>query len=88
MPARISRPARPRPWKAYGDVRGLNAPPRMIVAPADRAIRAASAVCSFVSTAQGPAMKVNDSGPIGTCWPAGPTQTVERSGWCWRLTSL
>ena len=26
----------PSPWNAYGDVRGLNAPPRSIVAPASR----------------------------------------------------
>ena len=32
----------------------------------------------------GPAMNVNESGPIGT--PR--THTVLRSGWCWRLTSL
>ena len=29
--ARISRPFTPRPWKAYGEVRGLNAPPRSSV---------------------------------------------------------
>ena len=27
-------PSLPRPWNSYGDVRGLNAPPRRIVAPA------------------------------------------------------
>ena len=32
--ARIRRPSRPSPWNAYGDVRGLNAPPRSIVQPA------------------------------------------------------
>ena len=41
-----------------------------------------------LSTAHGPARKVNVSGPIGTWCPGGPTQTVERCGWCWRLTSL
>ena len=85
---RISRPSRPRPWKAYGEVRGLKAPPRSRVAPAARAMCAASSVCAAVSTAHGPAMNVNVSGPIGTWWPGGPTQTVERSGWCCRLTSL
>ncbi len=59
-----------------------------MVAPADLAIRAASRVCSADSTAHGPAMKVNESGPIGTWLPTGPTQTVDRSGWGWRLTSL
>ena len=31
--ARISSPFAPSPWNAYGEVRGLNAPPRSIVAP-------------------------------------------------------
>ena len=60
----------------------------MIEAPAALAISTASSVCCSDSTAQGPAMKVKVSGPIGTWWPAGPTQTVLRSAWCWRLTSL
>ena len=47
-------------------MRGLYAPPRSSVAPARWAIRAASSVCSGVSTAQGPAMRVKVSGPIGT----------------------
>ena len=42
---RISRPFTPRPWKAYGEVRGLNAPPRSSLAPAALAISAASRVC-------------------------------------------
>ena len=86
--ARILSPSTPRPWNAYGDVRGLNAPPRRIVAPADCAISAASWVCCTLSTAQGPAISVTASGPIGTCRPGVPTHTVERSGWCCRLTSL
>ena len=38
---RIASASSPSPWKVYGDVRGLNAPPRSIVAPAscDRARR-------------------------------------------------
>ncbi len=64
--ARISRPFTPSPWNAYGDVRGLKAPPRSSVAPAALAISAASWVWVAVSTAQGPAMNVNVSGPIGT----------------------
>ena len=31
---RIFRPSSPRPWKLYGLVRGLNAPPRRMLAPA------------------------------------------------------
>ena len=68
-------------------MRGLKAPPRSSVAPAACAIWAASRVWPAVSTAHGPAMKVKVSGPIGT-WRPVPTHTVERSGWCWRLTSL
>ena len=64
--ARIRRPSSPSPWNAYGEVRGLYAPPRSSVAPAAWAICAASSVCSGVSTAQGPAIRVNVSGPIGT----------------------
>ena len=47
---------------------------------------AASSVCSGVSTAHGPAMSVNVSGPIGT--RVSPTYTVDLSAWCWRETSL
>jgi hypothetical protein len=65
----------------------LKAPPRSSVAPAPFAISAASSICSRLSTAHGPAMNVKVSGPIGTCRPE-PTHTVERSAWCWRLTSL
>ncbi len=48
------------------------------------AISAASRVCCGVSTAHGPAIKVNVSGPIGT--PR--TSTVDICGWLIRLTSL
>jgi hypothetical protein len=48
------------------------------------AIRAAAIVCSGVSTAHGPAIRVNVSGPMGTP----PTVTVEVCGWFSRLTSL
>jgi hypothetical protein len=64
--ARIFSPSAASPWKAYGEVRGLNAPPRSRVAPAAWAIRAASTVCRLFSTAQGPAISVKVSGPIGT----------------------
>jgi hypothetical protein len=64
--ARMRRPASPRPWKAYGEVRGLNAPPRSRDAPAAWAIRADCRVCSGSSTVHGPAIRVNVSGPIGT----------------------
>jgi hypothetical protein len=72
--ARISSAGSPRPWNAYGEVRGLKAPPRRIVAPASRAIRQAASVCSRDSTAHGPANSVTVPGPIGTP----PTVTTER----------
>ena len=82
--ARIRSPFSPSPWKAYGLVRGLKAPPRSSVAPAACAIRAAASVWSGVSTAHGPAMGVKVPGPIGTP----PTSTVVEDGWFSRLTSL
>ena len=54
---RISRASSPSPWNAYGEVRGLKAPPRSIVTPAAATARAVSSVCSRVSTLHGPAMK-------------------------------
>ena len=54
---RISSASSPSPWNAYGDVRGLNAPPRSIVTPSAATQRAVSSVCSRVSTVHGPAMK-------------------------------
>ena len=46
----------PSPWNVYGEVRGLNAPPRSIVAPASATARAVSSVCSRYSTVHGPAI--------------------------------
>ena len=54
--ARIFSASEPRPWKLYGDVRGLKAPPRSMVAPAAFTARAVSSVCSRDSTVQGPAI--------------------------------
>ena len=51
---RISSASTPSPWKVYGEVRGLNAPPRSIVAPAAATARAVSSVCSRYSTVHGP----------------------------------
>ena len=48
----------------YGDVRGLNAPPRSIVAPAASTARAVSSVCSRYSTVHGPAIRPKYSSPI------------------------
>src|SRR6185436_5531845 len=61
--ARITSASRPRPLNANGDVRGLNAPPRSIDAPAARTVRATLRVCSRVSTVHGPAIRQNVSLP-------------------------
>src|SRR3954447_23374059 len=55
--------ASPRPRKLYGEVRGLNAPPRSIVAPAALTASAVSSVCPRDSTVHGPAISANASPP-------------------------
>ena len=55
--ARISSPVTPSPWKEKGEVRGLNAPPRSIEAPAAATACATERVCSALSTVQGPAIR-------------------------------
>ena len=63
-PRRGSRaPRAPRPLNANGDVRGLNAPPRSIEAPAAATVRATPSVCSRDSTVHGPAISANVSPP-------------------------
>src|SRR3954447_25653705 len=64
--ARISSASRPSPLNANGEVRGLNAPPRSIDAPASRTTRATSSVCSRDSTVHGPAIRQNVSFPPTT----------------------
>ena len=54
--ARMCSASTPSPWKAYGDVRGLNAPPRRAVAPASLTSLAQRRSCSRDSTEQGPAI--------------------------------
>src|SRR5919201_2961545 len=61
---RIARPSSPSPWNVYGDVRGLKAPPRSIVAPAPATTRAVSNVCSRYSKEHGPAIRPNHESPI------------------------
>ena len=61
--ARNSRPCSARPWKAYGSVRGLNAPPRRPTAPASRTAAAISRRLARSSTAHGPAMSATRSAP-------------------------
>src|SRR5712671_1461403 len=60
----MSSPGKPRPWNAYGEVRGLNAPPRIIAAPWRLAMSADSIICRRVSTAHGPMARTNRSPPI------------------------
>ena len=74
----------PRPWKAYGLVRGLNAPPRRIVAPAAATASAVSNSWSRLSTEHGPAIIVSDPSPI----TASSTRMTVSSGWNSREVSL
>ena len=74
----------PRPWKAYGEVRGLNAPPRRIVAPAAATASAVSNSCSRLSTEHGPAIIVSDPSPM----TASRTRMTVSSGWNSREVSL
>ena len=41
----IFKPSNPRPWKSYGDVRGLYAPPLISFKPFDWIAAATSATC-------------------------------------------
>src|SRR5215208_1762053 len=76
--ARISSASTPRPLKANGEVRGLNAPPRSIEAPPSRTVRATPSVCSRDSTVHGPAIMRNVSSP-----PTVRPSTANRVGsWC------
>ena len=54
--ASILRPSSLCPWKLYGLVRGLNAPPRRPVAPSALSWRARPTICSSLSTEHGPAI--------------------------------
>ena len=78
------RPASPRPWKLYGELRGLNAPPRRILAPARLTAAAVVSTCSSDSAEHGPAMTITSSPPIRTS----PTTTTVFSGLKVRLASL
>ena len=58
------KPFSPRPWNSYGDVRGLNAPPRRMVAPAAFTASAVVSNCFSLSTEHGPAMTWNFFPPM------------------------
>src|SRR4029453_7948280 len=62
----IFSPCSPSPWNAYGELRGLNAPPRRIFAPARLTAAAVACTCSSVSAEHGPAMTITSSPPIRT----------------------
>src|SRR3954468_20980149 len=79
--SRITSASVPRPWNENGDVRGLNAPPRSIVACGSTA-RATASVCSRDSTVHGPAIRQNGASPPT---PRPFTSTVVASWW---LSSL
>src|SRR5450759_4281718 len=63
---RSRSPSSPSPWKLYGLLRGLNAPPRRIFAPARFTAAALASTCSSLSAEQGPAMTMTSSPPIRT----------------------
>src|SRR5438094_10342105 len=51
--ARYLSPSSSSPWKEYGDVRGLKAPPRKTEAPAALTFAATSSTCARDSTEHG-----------------------------------
>ena len=83
--SRIHRSAcSPWPWKEYGEVRGLNAPPRRTRAPPACTARATVPTCSRLSTEQGPAITITSGLP--TLTP--PTSTTVSADLKVRPTSL
>src|SRR5918993_658386 len=62
--ARIFKPSSPIPWNAYGEVRGLNAPPRRPIAPASFTACAISSNLPRSSTLHGPAITPTFVPPI------------------------
>ena len=78
------KPSSSSPWKEYGEVRGLYAPPRRMVAPAFFTALAMHSNCSSVSTAHGPDMIVRLSGPINVFFTAKDVG----SGWNFLFASL
>src|SRR5437764_11221412 len=70
--ARSLSPGRPRPWNAYGEVRGFQAPPRRITAPASFTSRAASMIWRSLSTEHGPAIVTTSVPPTVTPPPPPP----------------
>ena len=73
------------PWNEYGEVRGLNAPPRMMRAPAAATIGAMASTCAFDSIVHGPAISTTSRPPTFTPFP---TSTIVSSSLNWRDASL
>ncbi len=83
-PRRSRSPSSPRPWKLYGELRGLYAPPRRIFAPARLTAAAVASTCSGLSAEHGPAITMTSSPPIRTS----PTVMTVSSGLNVRPASL
>ena len=80
----ISSPFSRSPWKEYGDVLGLNAPPRRRDAPEFLTACATVWICSGVSMEHGPAITTSFFPP--TLTPL--TSIMEFCGWKERLARL
>ena len=63
---RMRSPSSPMPWKLYGLLRGLKAPPRSTFAPARLTAAAAASTCSSLSAEHGPAITMTSSPPMRT----------------------
>jgi hypothetical protein len=61
---RYLRPSSPNPWKAYGEVRGLKAPPRRNDAPDEATSLPIPSIISLPSTEHGPAKNATVPPPI------------------------
>ena len=72
-----SNPSSSKPWKLYGDVLGLKAPPLKKFAPDFFTAFATSIICSSLSTEQGPAIIPTKFPP--TLLPF--TSTIVSAGW-------
>ena len=81
---RSSSPSARSPWKEYGEVRGLNAPPRSSFAPAAFTLLATLIICSSLSIEQGPAITVALPPPIS----ASPTLITVSAGWNFLFAAL
>src|SRR5687768_16805221 len=84
--ASSSSASSPIPWNVCGEVRGLYAPPRSIVAPSRRTARAVSPSIARPSTEHGPAITTTSDSPTVTAFPTrtageGDGRDAVGSGW-------